>query len=267
MKRKKIQNFSEHLRVERNLIEGIESRGSLNFIEDGIIKQWPKSCMLRLICLYSICHSGISHKELHSLIRYYTQSYGYQHIITFNNLKKLGIIFESTNQFNFVTPSTQKLMPYQTSIQSAATTTTSESIKKFRHVIKKFNLIPLLENECYNIRTPSDCGYVFAGAYFPFVCKLVQNFFELKSHSQMEDYCKHSQCKQQPSIIPNQFTGRDLQTKTKRIQIVLFVGGVTYAEVSALRFLSKQKSIPILILTTSIINGNTFLQTLFTKSF
>lgn len=267
MKKKKSHRFADQLRVERNLIEGIENRASLNFIENGIIKLYPKDLMLRLICLYCICHSGISHKELHSLIRYYTQSYGYESIITFCNLKKLGIVFESSNQFNFVTPnSAQKLLAYQSSI-STSTVSSSESIKKFRHIIKKFNLIPLIENESYNIRNPTDCGYVFAGAYFPFICKLVQSFIDLKSSTQIDEWCKHTQCKLQPSVIPTQHSNRDSQLKTKRIQIILFVGGVTYAEVSAIRFLSKQKGIPILILTTSVTNGNTFLESLQAKSF
>src|SRR5699024_6700722 len=98
MERKKSCKFSDQLKVEQNLIEGVESRASLNFIEDGIIKLYPKPLMLRLICLYSICYSGISSKDLHNLIKLYSQSYGFQSILTFFNLKKIGIIFETSNQ-------------------------------------------------------------------------------------------------------------------------------------------------------------------------
>lgn len=38
--------------------------------------------------------------------------------------------------------------------------------------------------------------------------------------------------------------------------LVYFVGGVTYAEVSCLRFLSKQIGIEFVIATTQFINGN-----------
>lgn len=266
MERKKLYKFSEQLKVEQNLIEGIESRNSLNLIEDGVLRLYPKNIMLRLICLYSICYSGISNKDLHNLIKLYCQSYGYQNILTFFNLKKIGIIFETLNQFNFVTSSsTPKLGPYQNS--SSMGISPSENIKKFRHVTKKFNLIPLLDTECYNVRTPSDCGYVFGGAYYPYVCKLVSTLFELKSVSQLEEWCKQTLCKLQPALIPNQHNGRALAMKSNRIQVVLFLGGITYAEVSALRFLSQQKGIPILILTTCITNGTSFLETLSLKSF
>jgi len=262
MEKKKSYKFSEQIKVEQNLIEGIESRASLNFIEDGIIKLYPKNLMLRLICLYSICYSGISCKDLHNLIKLYSQSYGYQSILGFFNLKKIGIIFETSNQFNFVTSSAISKLTSQSSASSP-----TESIKKFRHITKKFNLIPLLDTDCYNVRAPTDCGYVFGGAYFPYICKITSTFLDLKSTSQIDDWCKQSFCKLQPSIIPNQHNGRSLNEKNKKLQIVLLVGGVTYAEVSALRFLSQQKGIPILIMTTSISNGNTFLETLSTRSF
>lgn len=266
MERKKSCKFSEQLKVEQNIIEGIESRNSLSFIEDGIIKLWPKRLLLRLICLYSLCYSGISNKDLHNLIRLYSQSYGFQSILTFFNLKKIGIIFETSNQFNFVTSSiVPKLPAYQNASSNAAFP--SESIKKFRHVTKKFNLIPLLETENYSVRTPSDCGYVFGGAYSPFVCKMVDTFLELKTFSQIDEWCKQTLCKLQPSIIPNQHNGRSLSLKSKRIQIVLFIGGATYAEISALRFLSKQRAMPILIMATNITNGSKFCQTLESKSF
>ena len=266
MEQKKSCKFSEQLKVEQNLIEGIESRASLNFIEDGIIKRLPSTLMLRLICLYSLCYSGISNKDLHHLIKLYSQSYGFQNLLTFFNLKKIGIIFETSNQFNFVTSSsTQKSTAYQNTSPSASSP--SESIRKFRHITKKYQLIPLLETESYSVRTPTDCGYVFGGAYFPYACKLVGTFLELNTFPQMEEWCKQTLCKLQPSLIPNQHNGRSLSVKSKRIQMVLLLGGVSYAEISAFRLLSRQKGIPILIMATSITNGSTFLQTLSSKSF
>ncbi len=297
MERKKAAKFSEQLKVEQNLIEGIESRASLAFIEEGITRLYPSQLMLRLICLFSLCYSGISNKELHSLMRLYCLSYGFHSILAFFNLKKIGLIFETSNQFNQFnftavasslpvvrdsalttsssssssasssSASSQKVATYQGAILSAgASSPPSETIKKFRHVTKKFNLIPLLETESYSVRTPSDCGYVFGGAYYPYVCKLLATFFDLKTVGQIEEWCRGTLCKLQPSLIPNQHSGRSLAEKRKRLQLVLLVGGITYAEVSALRFLATQKGVPILVMTTSITNGSTWLQSLAAKS-
>lgn len=259
MEQKNSYKFSDQIRIEQNMIEGIEPKASLNYIEDGIIKLYPKTIMLRLICLYSICYSGIANKDLNNLIETFLKSYGYEYIITFIFLKKCGILYESSNQFNLISSSSAQ--------KSSTTNTASETIKKFRHIVKKSNLIPLLETDNYNPRTPTDCGYVFGGSYFPYVCKLLKNYFELKSLVQVEDWCKQNHCKLQQGLIPNQHAGRDLQSKEKRIQIILFVGGVTYAEISALRFLSKQTEIPILIMASSIINGNKFINTFSEKLF
>jgi len=50
----------------------------------------------------------------------------------------------------------------------------------------------------------------------------------------------------------------------KPVLLVCFIGGVTYMEIAALRFLGKGPTFPysIMICCTGIINGNTFLQSL-----
>ena len=54
--------------------------------------------------------------------------------------------------------------------------------------------------------------------------------------------------------------GQDSSTGTKKT-LVLFVGGCTYAEISALRFLSQleESTTEYLVATTSMINGNNFI--------
>ena len=51
-----------------------------------------------------------------------------------------------------------------------------------------------------------------------------------------------------------------------KVTMVLFVGGCTFAEISALRFLSQQEdaNMEYLVATTSVVNGNTFLASLLT---
>lgn len=266
METKKTFKFSDQIRVEQNLIEAINNRTSLNFIEDSIIKLHPREVVLRLICLYSICNSGISNKELSNLIKLFTQSYGHPSVITFYNLKKVGILYEISNQFFATSAANPKSALFPTSPASH-----SDAVRKFRHNVKKFNLIPLLETESYNIRNPTDCGYVFGGAYLPLVCKLVSNYMDMKSIDQMEEYCKQTQCRTPANLVPNKVDAvrsRDLRPIDKqRLQVVLMVGGVTFAEVSAFRFLSRQKNVPILIMTSCVTNGNTFLEQISGKHF
>ncbi len=54
--------------------------------------------------------------------------------------------------------------------------------------------------------------------------------------------------------------------KDRQITLILFVGGCTFAEISALRFLSEQEdsNVDYLVATTSIINGDKFVKELMT---
>ena len=60
--------------------------------------------------------------------------------------------------------------------------------------------------------------------------------------------------------------GQDSSTGTKKV-LILFIGGCTYAEISALRFLSQQEesTTEYSVATTSMINGNNFISGLTTE--
>jgi hypothetical protein len=53
----------------------------------------------------------------------------------------------------------------------------------------------------------------------------------------------------------------------KRVVLVYFIGGVTFAEISALRFVSRAEDSnhDILVATTKLINGRTLLEGVFEK--
>ncbi len=47
---------------------------------------------------------------------------------------------------------------------------------------------------------------------------------------------------------------------------MFFIGGITFAEISALRWLAKAESKDIVICTTKLISGPTFLESLIDKA-
>lgn len=268
MEHKKAHRFSEQLKVEQNLVEGIESRAALAFIEDGIVKGLPKLTVLRLVCLYSVCSAGISNRDLHALVKLFTQAYGHDSILTFHNLKKLCVLFETSSQFNFSVGATPSLKGMVSSAPApvSAGTVGSENIKKFRQLTKRFKLIPLLQTDAYDVRKPTDCGYVFGGAYLPLTAKLVDTFLEVRAVAGLDEWGRTVGAKMQPLLVPTQLDGRQLTGAANRLVIVLLVGGVTFAEVSALRFLARQRGVPVLVMATSLTNGDSFLEMVATKS-
>ncbi|GKD09143.1 vacuolar protein sorting-associated protein 33, partial [Tanacetum coccineum] len=66
-----------------------------------------------------------------------------------------------------------------------------------------------------------------------------------------------------PSSDPGSLHMDKPQDGRRSLVLVVFVGGVTFAEISALRFLSSQEGMAydIIIGTTNIINGNTLTET------
>lgn len=247
MERKRDCEFSEQLRIEKNLVEGVNIKESLAFIEDHIMRQLSPTTSLRLISLLSLTQDGIHKKDFKNLITLYAQSYGSQHIISFHNLKKLGILHEQTNSFSASTPT------------SSGTLTNKVNVSKllrrsqFRNVAKKFNLIPS-GNESYDVKNPIDASYVFGGCYIPLITRLVDLLLINKSIN--DDMLK---------LLQGEFACKKSETSvSSNVFLVYFIGGVTFAEISSLRYLAKRNGLQILIASTSIVNGNSFAKCLMT---
>lgn len=97
--------------------------------------------------------------------------------------------------------------------------------------LKKYNLSPELGPEGYDNLNPKDAAFPFGGIYIPLVSRLIE-------------------------------LGISANVQTKSI-LVFFIGGVTFAEASALRFVAKQKNVKIAIGATSIMNGNKLIESLY----
>merc|ERR1712142_1050918 len=67
--------------------------------------------------------------------------------------------------------------------------------------------------------------------------------------------------------LQQQKIGSEAGSSVMKKCLVLFLGGCTFAEVSALRFLSQQEeaNTEFMVATTSVINGNSFIKSLMTE--
>lgn len=254
MEQKKQSKFADQMRIEQNIIEGIDYKESQNFLEENIIQQTSPSILLRLMSLYSHTQDGLNASTYKNLLTLFLQSFGHEHIITLFNLKKLGLFTEYNQNVNLTVQSPNNSL---NSSGFAKVTSVISSNKKFRSLVKRLNLIPQI-TDSYDVRNPPDSGYVFGGTYIPVVCRLVE-ILALKSMS--DDLIKYISG-DYASSNRNEQTLTSLSQQANQTLLVYFIGGVTYAEISALRFLAKQKNIKILIATTNVINGNNFMENL-----
>uniref|UniRef100_A0A3B3QQ14 VPS33A core subunit of CORVET and HOPS complexes n=1 Tax=Paramormyrops kingsleyae TaxID=1676925 RepID=A0A3B3QQ14_9TELE len=189
--------FFDNLTVEQEFMTGVDTDKANTYIEDCIARKDPLIKILRLVCMQSVCNNGLKQKVLDFYKREILQTYGFQHILTLNNLEKAGLL---------------KLQ-----------TATRNNYPTIRKTLK-------LWMEDANEQVASHQFYVLQKAEYVPVCRPTS-------------------------------TG---QQGENRITLVFFLGGVTYAEIAALRFLSQMEDggTEYVIATTKLINGTSFIKSL-----
>ena len=255
MEQKKEFRFIEQLRAERNIIEGKDLKEAVGFIEDTIISQNSFSACLRLLCLLSLTHDGLPVKEYRNFVKLFLQSYGHEHIVTLFTLKRLGLFCEQQTQETIFSPGSSSSFSNKASaaLMSSKMLSVFPSRSAFKSLVKRMNLIPPASTEgSYDLKNPSDAGFVFGGSYLPIVTRLLE-LLVFGSEPNPEDILK---LLPGDRLLTHRIRDRDLSGKQPIVILVLFLGGVTFAEVSALRFLAKKKQFKVVIATTNVINGN-----------
>jgi len=220
------------LEVEQEILSYVNSDKYLDSVEDLACKEYPLVKLLRIISMQSLVCSGLKPKVLDMYKRLVMQAYGYEHLLTLQNLEKAGFI-----------------TAYGAGTQ-----------KTFGTLRKRLNLISDIVDE----QNPTDIAYVHS-VYAPLSVRLVQqlekpgwrnirDILDILPGTSFED------TQQIPSHLKNISRGDD----NVKIVLVMFVGGCTMAEIAALRFLSHQddSNVEYLIATTSIITGSTLIQSL-----
>uniref|UniRef100_F6VM60 Vacuolar protein sorting-associated protein 33B n=2 Tax=Ciona intestinalis TaxID=7719 RepID=F6VM60_CIOIN len=262
-------DLQDILGVEHNLLEGSDFRQCVSYIEECIHRQYDMLLTLRLLCLLSCTTSGLLAKDYQSLKLKFLHSYGFEHMITFFNLKKAGLLTEAVTGKE-VAPSSiesnlNKLADSR-GVGSAVSYVTSSlaALQKkdwFRTVSKKLSLIPKAGVEC-NLQNPNDMSYVFGGAYTPLTCRLVEQAIQRQGWGGLEDVLRHLPGTNFEKIEARSAKGgkSTVGSAASKVVLVYFIGGVTYSEIAALRFLGRQKGYRIIIATTAIINGSRMLR-------
>lgn len=300
MKERNKYDFSEQLRTEQNIIDGIEIKKCLEYISKMMTHQLHAYVPLRLLSLLSLTQGGILPKDYRKFHTLYCENYGIFNNATFANLKKLGLIAEmDLTLANRLASLTGGLSSF-TERASGRVASVLPRRGNLNMIMKKFQLVPEISELGYNFREPKDPAFVFGGTYIPLVCQLVshvilnkrdgatQSSSSSSSSSSTSSYpssqqnnlnitpellklLPHTYFRRRQTFLNNLPTNtstsraiNDLQTKPgERALLLYFIGGVTYAEVSALRFVAKQRKVKIAIATTSIINGNKLIDSLF----
>ncbi|KAK4353610.1 hypothetical protein RND71_025804 [Anisodus tanguticus] len=237
-------SFLGRLDMEQTLVEAESYDICFEYVEEMIHKQEPLINVLRLLILFSVTNSGLPKKNFDYLRRELLHSYGFEHIATLNNLEKTGLLKKQETKSNWLT------------------------IKRALRLIV----------EDTDTANPNDISYVFSG-YAPLSIRLVQHAIR-SGWRPIEEILKllpgpHSDIKRggfssSPSLdsLNGSLHSSDKVVDGRRsLVLVVFIGGVTSAEISALRFLSAQEGMAydIIVATTKIVNGSTLTETFVEK--
>uniref|UniRef100_A0A8C8BH86 Vacuolar protein sorting-associated protein 33B n=1 Tax=Otus sunia TaxID=257818 RepID=A0A8C8BH86_9STRI len=254
MKKKTKQDFQEMIKAEHSLLEGVDVRESTSFIEEHIDRQVSPIESLRLMCLLSITENGLIPKDYRSLKTQYLQSYGPEHLLTFHNLKHVGLLTEQAAG-ETLTAVESKVSKLVTDRAAGKITDAFNSLARksnFRAISKKLGLIPRVDGE-YDLKMPRDMAYVFSGAYVPLSCKIIEQVLERRGWLGLEEVVR--------LLNGNEFSVSDSAVEdnpaweSQRVILAVFLGGCTFSEIAALRFLGKERGCKFIFLTTAITNS------------
>lgn len=245
--------FNQLLDTQMEMLKGENSSDVENYLDQKIAKMDPLVEVLRLLCLYSMCSGGIRSKKLEMFRKDIVQTYGFDACLTLDNLEELGMFTRLTTAYNKIRP------PWSTIRQKLA-------------LVAK-------DTEKLDLAHPTDIAYTYGG-YAPLSVRLV----ELAAHpkgwdksreilNQLPGKCVIDTQEQAasdgetaaPAGAGAQPQEAQLADGKKPLTLVYFIGGVTFAEVSALRTLCMKDKREYLVATTKLINGTTLMQTVIEK--
>jgi hypothetical protein len=241
--------FRECWQLERSILEG---ETCYDLLEDLVAsQQYPPYRFLRLLCLQSVCSGGIKSSRYDALRRDVVQTYGYEYLFVLQNLEKAGLLRRREGLWM----------------------DTSSPYNNLRASLS------LIYSDVDTVE-PDDVSYVSSG-YAPLSVRLLQSamkgwhvgsreailqelpgrFLDVTQQHPPEDLATAMKRRDTTGLSlapPSEPQGK------KPVLVLMYVGGVTYMEIAALRFLTRGQNFPyhLIICTTKIINGTTLLQSL-----
>ena len=219
-KKQKIPKARLYLNYEQMLLIGDNSPTFYEFIEDELAKKSDEYNILRMLCLESLIHGGIKNKLYEQIRKDIINIYGFQEIFLLRNLEKMNIFKNYESSSNY-----------------------------YNELNKKLKLI----NESVDINIETDASYSYNG-YCPIIIRLIEKAFS-KGWNNIKDILTKLPGEFQYPEDENQII--DNESKDKKFILLVFIGGLTYGELGAIRCLNKiMEDKKFIILTTSMINNN-----------
>lgn len=275
MKHTQSDLFTRVLEVQQNLAEGNDPATQRDTIEELIARAIPLPTILRLLCLESCVAGGLRPKDLDHFKRLILHAYGYQHLLTFDALEKMQLLHPRSS-------SNALLLPNAISGGSGGSSPAGARTN-YAYLRKALRLIVEEVNE----QDPDDIAYVYSG-YAPLSVRLIQCVIQKPyllsitkgganpSTQSSSAHGWHGFEDALKSVRGDTFNrvqkGEEHTSKARHMLagagaggagagktvIVMFLGGITFTEIAALRFVAKREEgrRRLLVCTTDVLGGD-----------
>lgn len=246
------REFRDKWQGERGILEG---EPYLDAIEEMICADVDRVQMfraLRLLCLQSLTAGGVRTARYETIKRLIIQNYGYEELFTLINLERAGIL-KKKDLVLVDGPSVWQGIRKQLKLIDDETT-----VEGFSYVAAGYS--PLLVRLVQYLGRPSGWSSIVETMRLlpgPLI-EVTQSAISEELHDAMNRRSANNQQGDYNIDIEND------SLSSKRTMLVVVIGGLTFLEIAAFRYLSKDPSFPyrIIMATTKLVNGNTLLRSL-----
>lgn len=233
-----LEDCKARFSLEHDLFRGhADIAECMRFVEERMVREENSWSVISMMCLTSLALSGIPDNYYRTFVRRFVKTYGYQFVSVFYNLRGWGLLYSQS--------------------QARKHDKIRKSSETFERMAKRLHSIS--GDEEIDLRTPTKMSYVFGGRFAPVLCQLVEE--TMTKGWNTAEYKK--MFGDDVFVEENSYTPANSRpdNRMKRAIMVFFLGGVTYAEVAALRLLAVQKNFQIIIATTHVIDKEEYLMT------
>jgi hypothetical protein len=298
------REFRDQWQGERGMLEGegfldeIEDR----LYADAVVRS-QLALILRLLCIQSITAGGIRANRYDSIRRAISQIYGFQHLITMSNFERAGLIKrKETLLVDTTVPIWQilrkqlKLIDERTNVSAIPDDISYVSAGYAPLVVRLVQMLIGVQQqsmgltngtEWYSPQTLADALKLLPGpmleltqqaAHAEDLADALQRSASEMAMANAEFAAVMSQSSSSflpPLGLSSPLSKLGLESSPseaidgeggkKKVMMILVVGGLSFMEIAAFRFLSKDPSFPFRIITatTKIVNGTSLLSSMY----
>lgn len=212
------------LRFEQALLVGGDIPPTLHqFYENEIAKKGDEVNLLRILCIESLVQKSIKKSFYDKIKREFINTYGFQEIFLLSNLEKAKIL-RCNNDYSYDSMNSKLKLIY----------------------------------EKVDIYNPNDSSYAYGG-YSPITIRLIEAMIS-KGWGKIKDILK--------KLPGGEFSYPEnekeiVEPSKKSFILLVFIGGITYGEIGAIRYLNEtHPNHKFIILTTGIVNSKKIIDSL-----